>query len=102
MIGLRNTRRLLALFGAAALVVGVMAGSAAATPKDAAGEHTITICHVTNSTANPYVVIEVDVAAFDGQGANDHTHHLSKDGRIDVPFVDGVCQAGDDGNPTNF
>lgn len=58
---------------------------AAATPR-VGGEHKVTICHVTNSATNPYVVIEVDVAAFDGEGANDHTQHG------DAEYEAGECQ----------
>ena len=50
--------------------------------------HKVTICHVTNSATNSYVIIEVDVAAFDGVGKSDHKHHMSKDGLrsdVDVP-----------------
>jgi len=70
---------------------------AAATPGD---DHKVTICHVTNSEKNPYVVIEVDVAAFDGEGVNDHTQHENKWGMQVVLFDDGCHfdgDAGDDG-----
>ena len=92
-------RKVFAVAGATALAVMMLAAPAAATPKNDAGEHKITICHVTNSETNPYVVIEVDVAAFDGEGKNDHTHHVNKDGLVDVPFVDGECQVDDTGDP---
>ena len=75
----------------AVLLVGVLVGPAAATTPDSDGNHTVTICHVTNSDTNPFVVIEVDLAAFDGEGANDHSHHQAKDGRFDVVFEDGAC-----------
>ena len=82
------------VLGAAALVTVMAALPAGATPKDADGEHKVTICHVTNSETNPYVMITVDVAAWDGHGANDHTHHVSKDGRVDFEATRGDCTRG--------
>lgn len=35
----------------------------------------VTICHRTNSVTNPYVKVEVDKSAIDGEGNNDHSHH---------------------------
>ena len=98
-----SSRRILALVSSAALTVALFAAPAAATPRDAAGEHTVTICHVTNSATNPFVIIEVDVAAFDGEGKNDHAHHVSKDGRVDVVYdaATMMCVTDDD-PPTNF
>ena len=102
------TRKVLAVAGVTALALAMLAAPASATPKSDAGEHKITICHVTNSQTNPYVIIEVDVAAFDGEGKNDHKHHVNKDGMVDVPFVDGECQVEDTDEPddpggeTNF
>jgi hypothetical protein len=37
----------------------------------------VTICHRTNSGQNPYVVIDVPQSAVDGQGNNDHSHHVA-------------------------
>jgi ABC-type sugar transport system substrate-binding protein len=80
-----KSRKVFALAGAAALAVAVLAAPAAATPPDENGEHKVTICHFTNSDINQWVVIEVDVAAFDGYGANDHTRHG------DVEWESGAC-----------
>ncbi|NIA25197.1 MAG: hypothetical protein GWP04_06465 [Gammaproteobacteria bacterium] len=86
-------RKLLTLL-LAVLVMGAIAGPASATPPGEDGSHTVTICHVTNSVSNPWVIIEVDTAAFDGAGANDHTRHVSQDGRRDVLLPsNGVCPA---------
>ena len=86
-----TSRRLGAALITVVLAAGLAALPATATPKDDAGEHTVTICHVTNSASNPYVLLTVDVAAFDGEGKNDHTHHMSKDSRVDVLAEDGAC-----------
>ncbi len=86
-IGTR-TRRVLA---ASAIVAPLLVMPAASATPDHGDGHTVTICHVTNSATNPFVVITVDVAAFDGEGHNDHTQHLSKDGRTDALYIDGVC-----------
>ncbi len=59
----------------------------------------ITICHVTNSATNPYVVIEVDLAAFDGEGKNDHAHH-ERDGRVDVVYDEAYGWVDDSGGNT--
>ena len=78
---------------AAGLLAAAMAAPATATPAGDDGGHKVTICHVTDSPTNPWVEITVDVAAFDGEGANDHSHHVAKDGRSDFIPVDGNCDA---------
>lgn len=74
----RTGRRVFATASAAALAVSMLVAPASATPDDGDG-HKVTICHVTNSETNTFVIIEVDVAAFDGEGANDHSQHITKD-----------------------
>lgn len=69
----------------------VLMPSVSATPKDAEGVHKVTICHVTNSAKNPFVIIEVDVAAFDGEGRNDHSQHVNKYGDEDELFTGVPC-----------
>jgi hypothetical protein len=107
-MGTVRAHRWLALLAIVVMVAAMMAGPAAATPKNAAGEHKATICQVTNSATNPYVIIEVDRAAFDVAGKSDHAHHIAKDGRGDLLYNQqtGECEAqpGDDpgGQPTNF
>lgn len=86
----QQLRRLVAAGAVVAAPLLTIPG-ASATPADPAGSHQITICHVTNSAHNPYVVITIDVAAFDGQGRSDHAHHISKVGRVDLPYVGGQC-----------
>ena len=86
---------------AAGLLAAALAAPAAATPAED-GDHKVTICHVTNSATNPYVVITIDVAAWDGEGANDHTHHESKDGRRDFVLEGDSCEDVDtDGDDSN-
>ena len=88
----RTASRILATASAGLVLALVSTLPASATPKGEDDSHKTTICHVTNSQRNPYVIIEIDVSAFDGEGKTDHTHHVSKDGRIDVLYADGECQ----------
>lgn len=87
-MGTKFDKRLGRLLLAAGLLTAALAVPAAATSGD---DHQVTICHVTNSETNTFVVITVDVAAFDGEGANDHSHHVSKDGRVDEIYDGGEC-----------
>lgn len=64
-----------AAFIAAGLVFGLATTNLASATSPRNGEHKVTICHRTNSVTNPYVKINVDVAAVDGHGNNDHSHH---------------------------
>ncbi len=85
------TRKFLATLSAAALAIAMLVAPAAATPSED-GDHKVLICHVTNSGTNPYVVIEVDFAAFDGEGDDDHTQHVSTTtGLMDIEYVAPGC-----------
>lgn len=76
-------RRLSRVLLAAGLLTAVIAVPAIATPADDDGSHTIEICHVSNSETNQFILITVDVAAFDLLDANDHSLHTNKDGKSD-------------------
>ena len=50
-------------------------------------EHKIWICHGVNGEGenkNGWNLIEVDASAADGEGENDHTQHVRKDGEADI------------------
>lgn len=69
----RNRRsRIAALAGGVAAATGValMLGVALPAGATSGDPHTVTLCHATGSTSNPYVVITVDVASVLG----DHGH----------------------------
>jgi len=62
----------------------------------------VTICHRTNSDSNPYVMITVSERAVDGEGRNDHTHHVVDENheRADIiPAPAGGCPGGTDPDP---
>ncbi len=75
----------------------MLVAPAAATLSDDGG-HKILICHVTHSATNPHVVIEVDFAAFDGDGDDDHSQHAFGD-LVDVLYdaENEVCLTDDGG-----
>ncbi|MDP9494312.1 MAG: hypothetical protein M3P87_03640 [Actinomycetota bacterium] len=65
------------------LVLSIMAPALATKPgtnPDLIDGHKITICHVTNSATNPYVVITIDIAAWDNEGDERHSpdHHVNR------------------------
>ena len=72
-------RKLRVIVAVAALATSLFAASASVASGGADGDHKILICHVTHSESNPYVVIEVDQSAFDGNGDNDHSQHVFGD-----------------------
>ncbi|MEX0667504.1 MAG: hypothetical protein WD313_04175 [Acidimicrobiia bacterium] len=82
-------RRLTFLLLASLLVLGVTQTALATKPGSVPGAidgHKITICHATNSASNPYVVITIDVAAWnpgDDHGHSPDNHVNSKTGDRD-------------------
>ena len=82
-------RILLTIVSMVTLVLGLMGPAMATKPGSDPGledGHKITICHVTNSATNPYVVITIDIAAWEGDGDVRHSpdHHVnSKTGDVD-------------------
>jgi hypothetical protein len=74
--------RLTVLLLASLLVLGVAQTALATKPGSVPGAvdgHKITICHATNSASNPYVVITIDVAAWNSSGDVGHSpdHHVN-------------------------
>ena len=88
------TSRILATVSVGVVLALVSTHPASAAPKGGDDSDKITICHVTNSQRNPYVVIEIDASAFDDVGKRDHAHHVSKDGRVDfqIDSNSNVCE----------
>lgn len=75
-------RRLSVLLLVSVLTLGVMETALATKPGSVPGAidgHKITICHATNSASNPYVVITIDVAAWNTGGEVGHSpdHHVN-------------------------
>jgi ABC-type sugar transport system substrate-binding protein len=77
-------RRLIIAASMAALLVLTVMGPVLATKPgtdpDLIDGHKITICHVTNSAQNPFVVITIDIAAWQNEGDEGHSpdHHINK------------------------
>jgi hypothetical protein len=97
-------RRVITLVTTIALLMLSVVGPAMATPPGNDDGHKITICHVTNSASNPFVVITIDVAAWHAEGQVGHSpdHHVNhKTGDHDVVWdeVDGCGENGDGGGP---
>ncbi|MGD8485139.1 MAG: hypothetical protein PVH07_00745 [Chloroflexota bacterium] len=61
-------RKLFAIAGALMLTAAMAVPAVATQPieGDAENGHKVTVCHATNSFTNPYVVIQVDIAAAGG------------------------------------
>jgi hypothetical protein len=93
--------RILVLFAGVVALIAALAVPAAATRPPAPGAdpaegHKITICHATRSLSNPYVEVEIDVAAWndpsDPRHHGDH-HTRTKDGITwkDYVLTEGEC-----------
>lgn len=60
----------------------------------------VTICHRTRSASNPYVMITVSKKAVDGEGRNDHQHHVDDEPWGDIiPAPAAGCPGGTDPDP---
>ena len=80
----------------------LMAGGVSSAQAARGDNEKITICHRTNSDRNPYVKITVSKKAADGEGRNDHTHHVADENheRGDIiPAPPGGCPGGTDPGP---
>lgn len=100
-------RRLITLVTTISLLVLSIMGSALATKPgtdpDLIDGHKITICHVTNSATNPYVVITIDIAAWQDAGSEGHSpeHHVNqKTGDHDVIWDVATGACADETPPT--
>lgn len=77
-------RKLITLVATVSLLTLSVTGSALATQPgsnpDLEDGHKITICHATNSETNPYVVITIDIAAWNDEGGQGHSpeHHVNR------------------------
>lgn len=84
---------------AGAVFAGIGVTTASATP-----EEKTTLCHRTNSDKNPYVLITVSANAVDGEGNNDHTHHVvdEQHARADIiPAPSTTADLNGDGDETD-
>jgi hypothetical protein len=95
--------RLITLVTAVSLLTLSVMGPALATQPGSSPDledgHKITICHATNSETNPYVVITIDIAAWNDEGGEGHSpeHHVNrKTGDHDVVW-DATNGCEDDG-----
>ena len=76
-------RKLITLVTTVSLLTMSVMGSALATQPGSSPDledgHKITICHATNSETNPYVVITIDIAAWNDEGGQGHSseHHVN-------------------------
>lgn len=73
-------KKVIAILGLAAVVLTFASAAGATNNKK------VTICHGTSSQSNPYVKNTVSISAIDGQGSNDHSHHI----KDIIPPVKGV------------
>jgi hypothetical protein len=77
-------RKLITLVTTVSLLTLSVMGPALATrpgsSPDLEDGHKITICHATNSETNPYVVITIDIAAWNDEGGHGHSpeHHVNR------------------------
>lgn len=100
-------RRLITLAATGAMLVLSVMGPALATKPgtdpDLIDGHKITICHVTNSATNPFVVITIDIAAWhnndDSVGHSPEHHVNSKTGQHDQLWDEDTEECVDETTP---